>query len=70
MKLTRDELGVLLNYYTGLKFDLEGQIDILKENCQGMIDHDLYKIQLNRYKTKLEECLARANELGYYKDNC
>lgn len=63
MKLTRDEIAVLLNYYDNLQFDLKDQIDTLKENCHGVIDSDLYKIQLERYQTKYNEYDTRINKL-------
>lgn len=63
MELTRDEIAVLLNYYSGLEFDLEDQIEALQQNCMGNIDSDLYEIQLNRYKSKHKEYEARINKL-------
>lgn len=52
MKLTRNEIATLVSYYDNLQFDLKDRIETLKENCQGVIDSDLYKIQLDRYKTE------------------
>lgn len=63
MELTRDEIAVLLNYYSGLEFDLEDRIKALQENCQGVIDPDLYGIQLTRYESKHKKYEARINEL-------
>lgn len=63
MELTRDEIAVLLNYYSGLEFDLEDRIEALQENCQGVIDTDLYDIQLCRYEAKHKKYEARINEL-------
>ena len=63
MELTRDEIAVLLNYYSGLEFDLEDRIEDLKENCQGVIDTDLYGIQLTRYESKHKKYEDRINEL-------
>lgn len=65
MKLTRDEIAVLLNYYSGLEFDLEDRIEALQQNCMGNIDHDLYGIQLTRYESKHKEYEARINELRF-----
>lgn len=69
MELTRDEIAVLLNYYSGLEFDLKDQIDTLKENCQGVIDSDLYKIQLDRYQTEYDKYESRIGELRAERDN-
>lgn len=63
MELTRDEIATLVTYYDGLQFDLKDQIDTLKENCQGVIDSDLYKIQLDRYQTEYNKYKSRINEL-------
>lgn len=52
MELTRDEIAVLLNYYSGLEFDLEDRIEALQQNCMEHIDPDLYGIQLTRYESK------------------
>ena len=68
MELTRNEIAVLFNYYNGLKFDLDDQFDILKENCQGVIDNDLYETQLKRYEAKEKEYEDRINELQAYAD--
>ncbi len=69
MKLTRNELATLQNYYSNLRFDLKDQIETLKENCQGVIDADLYGIQLNRYEMKLKEYEDRVYELENDTDN-
>lgn len=63
MKLTRNEIAVLLNYYNGLEFDLEDQLDNVKTTCMGIIDSDLYGTQIDRYKTKIKECKNRVSEL-------
>lgn len=63
MELTQDEIQVLLNYYSGLEFDLENQIEALQQNCMGNIDSDLYEIQANRYEAKHKEYEARINKL-------
>lgn len=63
MELTRDEIAVLLNYYSGLEFDLEYRIEALQQNCQGVIDSDLYEIQVNRYESKHKEYEDRINKL-------
>lgn len=63
MKLTRNEIATLVSYYDNLQFDLKARIETLKENCQGVIDSDLYKIQLDRYKTEYNKYETRVNEL-------
>lgn len=63
MELTRDEIAVLLNYYSGLEFDIEDRIEALQQNCMGNIDPDLYDIQLIRYESKYKKYEARINEL-------
>lgn len=68
MELTRDEIAVLLNYYSGLEFDLEDRIEALQQNCMGNIDSDLYAIQVNRYEAKRKEYESRINELHTYDD--
>lgn len=69
MKLTRNEIAILVNYYDNLQFDLKDQINTLKENCHGVIDSDLYKIQLDRYQTKYNEYETRVNELRAERNN-
>ena len=63
MKLTRNEIAVIVNYYRGLEFDAEDQINTLETNCLGVIDSDLYRTQLDRYKTKIKECKDRVAEV-------
>lgn len=63
MKLTKNEIAVLVNYYDNLQFDLKDQVDTLKENCHGVIDSDLYKIQLERYQTEYDKYEIRVSEL-------
>lgn len=63
MKLTRNEIATLVSYYDNLQFDLKDRIETLKENCQGVIDSDLYKIQLDRYKTEYNKYETRVDEL-------
>ena len=63
MKLTKNEIAILVNYYDNLQFDLKDQIDTLRENCHGVIDSDLYKIQLDRYQTEYNKYEIRVAEL-------
>lgn len=69
MKLTKNELTILRNYYSNLKFDVHEQIEDLKVNCQGVIESDLYEIQLNRYVMKIKEYEDRMYELENDPDN-
>nr|DAV18485.1 MAG TPA: hypothetical protein [Caudoviricetes sp.] len=69
MKLTKNEIAVLVNYYDNLQFDLKDQIDALKENCHGVIDSDLYKIQLERYYAKYNAHEYRVNDLKAERNN-
>lgn len=69
MKLTKNEIAVLVNYYDNLQFDLKDQIDTLRENCHGVIDSDLYKIQLERYQTEYTKYEIRINELRAERNN-
>lgn len=63
MNVTKNEIGALISYYIGFKFYLQNKIDTLREDYQGVIDSDLYKTQLNRYKRRLKECDDRINSL-------
>lgn len=69
MKLTKNEIAVLVNYYDNLQFDLKDQVDTLKENCHGVIDSDLYKIQLERYQTEYDKYEIRVSELRAERNN-
>lgn len=69
MKLTKNEIAVLVNYYDNLQFDLKDQIDTLRDNCHGVIDSDLYKIQLERYQTEYDKYETRVNELRTERNN-
>ncbi len=63
MKLTRNEIAVIVNYYKGIEFDANDQIDTLETNCLGVIDSDLYRTQLDRYKNQIKECEDRIKEV-------
>lgn len=60
---------MLVNYYDCLQFDLKNQIDTFKENCHGVIDSDLYKIQLDRYQMKYNGYETRVGELRAERNN-
>lgn len=63
MKLTRNEIAVLLNYYNGFELDLEDRLDNVKATCMGIIDSDLYGTQIDRCRAKIKECKNRISEL-------
>nr|DAO87364.1 MAG TPA: hypothetical protein [Caudoviricetes sp.] len=69
MKLTKNEIAILVNYYDNLQFDIKDQTNTLRENCQGVIDSDLYKIQLERYQTEYDKYETRVNELRAERNN-
>lgn len=63
MKLTRNEILILLDYYKGLEFDLEDRMDKFKNTYIGLMDNDLFVTQRKRYKVMLDEYRSRINEL-------
>lgn len=38
MKLTNNEITILINYYDGLKFDEKMHVDDLKQTCTDLLD--------------------------------
>lgn len=63
MKLTRNEIFILINYYEGLKFDLEDRMEKFKNVQVELIDNDLFVIQRKRYEARHDEFESRINEL-------
>lgn len=63
MKLTNDEIAILINYYDGLKFDEKMHVDDLKQTYTDLLDGDLLGIQLRRYKHRIDEYESRISEL-------
>lgn len=66
------EIRDLMNYYTRLIYDLERRMYSF-ENCSdwhGIIDSDLYNIQVERYKSKIKELETRILELQDELDKC
>lgn len=63
MKLTRNEICVLINYYESLKFDLEDRMEKFKNVRVKLIDNDLFIAQRNRYEARHDEFESRINEL-------
>ncbi len=63
MKLTRNEILILINHYNGLEFDLEDRMDKFENTYIGLMDNDLFVTQRKRYKTMIGEYESRINEL-------
>ena len=63
MKLTRNEIFILINYYEGLKFDLEDRMEKFKNVQVELIDNDLFITQRKRYEARNDEFESRINEL-------
>lgn len=63
MKLTRNEILILIDHYKGLEFDLEDRMDKFENNYIGLMDTDLFVTQRKRYKVMLDEYRSRINEL-------
>lgn len=55
MKLTRNEILVLIDYYNDLEYELENRIEVF--------DPDLFKIQTDRYKNEKNTIKSRIKEL-------
>ena len=66
MKLTRNEILILINHYNGLKFDLEDRMNKFESTyislMDNLMDNDLFDIQRKRYKTIINEYDSRINE--------
>lgn len=72
MKMKKTDIHDLMNYYTGLIYDLECRM-YLFENCSdwmGILDSDLYDTQVERYKSKIKELETRILELQDELDKC
>lgn len=63
MKLTRNEILILIDYYKNLEFDLEDRMDKFENTYIGLMDNDLFVTQRKRYKIMLDEYRSRINEL-------
>lgn len=63
MKLTRNEIFILINYYEGLKFDIEGRMEKFKNIQVELIDNDLFITQRKRYEAMHDKFESRINEL-------
>lgn len=56
MKLTNNEITILINYYDGLKFDEKMHVDDLKQTYT-------LATQLKRYEHRISELRAELDEL-------
>jgi hypothetical protein len=63
MKLTRNEICILINYYEDLKFDLEDRMEKFKNVHVELMDNDLFITQRERYESRHDEFESRINEL-------
>ena len=63
MKLTNNEITILINYYDGLKFDEKLNVDDLKQTCTDLLDVDLLATQLKRYEHRIDGYESRIREL-------
>lgn len=63
MKLTRNEILVLIDYYENLKYELEDQIENFEHRYATVLDSDLFKIQIERYKNEKNTTKSRIKEL-------
>lgn len=63
MKLTRNEILVLIDYYENCKYELEDRIENFEQSYSGVLDSDLFKIQIERYKNEKNATKSRIKEL-------
>ena len=63
MELTRDEILILIDHYTNLKFDIENRRTEFEIDCINLLDEDLFKTQCKRYKNMLDGYTIRIGEL-------
>ena len=63
MELTRDEILILIDYYTNLKFDIVKRMDDFEKNCINLLDNDLFDTQRKRYKNMIDGYKTRISEL-------
>lgn len=69
MKLTNNEIIVLINYYDGLEFEEKSHVDDIKQTCTDLLDADLLTTQIKRYEHRLDGYKSRINELQAELDN-
>lgn len=63
MKLTRNEILILIDYYENLKCELEDRIENFDHRYAAVLDSDLFKIQIERYKNEKNTTKFRIKEL-------
>lgn len=63
MKLTNNEITILINYYDGLKFDEKMRVDEIKQIRTDLLDRDLLATQLKRDEHRIDEYESRISEL-------
>lgn len=63
MELTRDEILILIDHYTNLKFDIENRMNEFGRDCINLLDDDLFNTQRKRYKNMLDGYKIRIGEL-------
>lgn len=69
MELTRNEILVLIDYYDNLKYELEDRIENFEDSYSAVLDSDLFKIQIERYKNEKNTTKSRIKELRNELDN-
>lgn len=63
MELTRDEILILIDHYTNLKFDIVKRMDDFEKDCINLLDDDLFNTQRKRYKNMIDGYKTRISEL-------
>ena len=69
MKLTQNEILVLIDYYENRKYELEDRIENFEESCSEILDSDLFNTQIKRYKNEKNATKSRIKELRNELDN-
>lgn len=63
MKLTRNEILVLIDYYENRKYELEDRIENFEQSYSEVLDSDLFNTQIKRYKNEKNATKSRIKEL-------
>lgn len=63
MKLTRNEILVLIDYYENRKYELEDRIENFEQSYSEVLDYDLFNTQIKRYKNEKNATKSRIKEL-------
>lgn len=69
MKLTQNEILVLIDYYENRKYELEDRIKNFEESCSEILDSDLFNTQIKRFKNEKNGAQSRVKELRNELDN-